>query len=138
MEYNQFVCYSVFLVGIIFFAGAIAILVAMIKYDPDIYGVFLGLVFFICGAIFFGVGLNLPYSKEIMYTDTVAVTGGGNLYYVELDGNTICVENIEKIPKTDNERYQLKTIKYYTILGKEDRTDYTLIVPVDDSLLQSV
>lgn len=86
---------------------------------------------------FFGVGLNIPYSKEIMYTDTVTVTGGDSLYYVELDGNTICVENIEKIPKTDNERYQLKTIKYYTILGKEDRPDYTLIVPVDVSLLQA-
>lgn len=138
MEYSQFVCYLVFFVGIIFFAGAIAMLVTTIKYDFDFYGVFLGLVFFTCGAIFFGAGLNIPYSKEIMYTDTVTVTGSGNLYYVELDGNTICVENIEKIPKTDNERYQLKTIKHYTILGKEDRTDYTLIVPIDVSLLQSV
>lgn len=34
-----------------------------------------------------------------MYTDTVTVTGGGDLYYVELDGNTICVENIEKSKK---------------------------------------
>lgn len=136
MEYIQFVCYLTFFVGIIFFAGAIAMLVATIKYGFDFYVVFVVLVLFTSGSIFLGVGLNIPYSKEIMYTDTVTVTGGGDLYYVELDGNTICVENIEKIQKTDNERYQLKTIKYYTILGKEDRTDYTLIVPVDVNLLQ--
>lgn len=136
MEYNQFVCYLVFFVGIIFLAGAIAMLVTTIKYGFDFYVVFVVLVLFTSGAIFLGAGLNIPYSKEIMYTDAVTVTGGGDLYYVEIDGNTIDVENIEKIPKTDNERYQLKTIKYYSILGKEERTDYTLIVPVDVSLLQ--
>ena len=126
----------VFFVGIIFFVGAIAMLASMIKYFFDFSDVFVVLVVFTCGAIFFGEGLTIPYSKEIMYTDAVTVTGGGDLYYVELDGNTIDVENIEKIQKTDNERYQLKTIKYYTILGKEECTDYTLIVPVDVSLLQ--
>lgn len=136
MEYNQVVCYLFFSVGIIFFVGTIAILASMIKYFFDFSDVFVVLVLFTCGAIFLGEGLTIPYSKEIMYTDAVTVTGGGDLYYVELDGNTIDVENIEKIPKRDNERYQLKTIKYYTILGKEECTDYTLIVPVDVSLLQ--
>lgn len=106
-------------------------LVAMIEYDSDFYGVFVGLVFFTCGAISFGAGLNIPYSKEIMYTNTVTVTGGGNLYYVELDGNTICVENIEKIPKTDNERYQLKIKTDYSITGREVDKTYILMIPVD-------
>lgn len=131
MEYNQVVCYLFFSVGIIFFVGAIAILVAMIKYFFDFSDVFVVLVLFTCGAIFFGEGLTIPYSKEIMYTDAVTVTGGGDLYYVEIDGNTIDVENIEKIPKTDNERYQLKTKTNYSMTGRKVSKKYTLVIPLD-------
>lgn len=64
MEYIQFVCYLTFFVGIIFFAGAIAMLVATIKYGFDFYVVFVVLVLFTSGSIFFGSRIKYSVFKR--------------------------------------------------------------------------
>lgn len=56
--------------------------------------------------------------------------------WIEKDGKEISISFCEKVRKRNNGRYELKTIKYYTIAGAEAGESHILIIPIKTTILQ--
>ena len=80
--------------------------------------------------------MKIPYKAEANYTDAVTVAEADGKYYVEKDGKEISISFCEKVRKRNNGRYELKTIKYYTIAGAEAGEIHILIIPIKTTILQ--
>ena len=104
--------------------------------DNLIEGLSYGIGFLILSVFFLYVGLKIPYKAETNYTDAVTVAEADGKYYVEKDGKEISISFCEKVRKKNNGRYELKTIKYYTIAGAEAGESHILIIPIKTTILQ--
>lgn len=84
---------------------------------------------------------RMPWKEQTTVTDQIAVSKKSekyfdDKYFVKRNDKEVKITEYEEVEKTDDSRYQLKTTKYYGILGTDVREENTLIVPVDTKIIQ--
>lgn len=84
---------------------------------------------------------RMPWKEQTTVTDQITVSKKSekyfdDKYFVKRNDKEVKITEYEEVEKTDDSRYQLKTTKYYGILGTDVREENTLIVPVDTKIIQ--
>lgn len=84
---------------------------------------------------------QMPWKEQTTVTDQITVSKKSekyfdDKYFVKRNDKEVKITEYEEVEKTDDSRYQLKTTKYYGILGTDVREENTLIVPVDTKIIQ--
>lgn len=98
--------------------------------------------FVLCVLFLVGVFISInglfcmPWKEQTTVTDQIAVSKNDDKYFVKKDDKKVEITKYEEVEKINNNRYRLKTTKYYGILGTDIRKKNTLIVIVDTKIIQ--